>query len=131
MLCCLDMFLEMREAGLIQKARLGAQALPAREIVHMATAGGAKTLRRQNEMGVLAEGKRANIIFWDPGSFHAMPSDDPATNVVYAHAAADVMLTMVNGEILYEEGDLTTIDEEQLRRTVLEERRAVERRASF
>ena len=47
----LDQFMEMREAGLMQKIRLGAEALPARDIVRMATEGGAAALGWEKEMG--------------------------------------------------------------------------------
>ncbi len=124
-----DMFMEMREAGLIQKPRLRAQALPVADIVRMATLEGARTLRQEKEMGTLEKGKRANLIFLSPDRFHVISSKDPATNVVYSHEASDVMLTMVDGEILYEDGRLTTIDEAALRKTVVEQRQKLEERA--
>ncbi len=111
----LDQFMEMREAGLIQKPRLGAEALPARDVVAMATEGGARTLRRDHEMGTLDVGKRANIILVDQDSVHVVPSTDPAANVVYGHISSDVSMTIVNGRILFEDGDFTTIDADALR----------------
>jgi 5-methylthioadenosine/S-adenosylhomocysteine deaminase len=111
----LDQFMEMREAGLMQKIRLGAEALPARDIVRMATEGGARTLGWEKEMGTLEVGKRANMILVDQSGVHTLPSRDPATNLVYSNNASDVRMTIVNGEILLEDGKLTTIDEEQLK----------------
>ncbi|MEM7394701.1 MAG: amidohydrolase family protein, partial [Verrucomicrobiota bacterium] len=125
----LYMFLEMREAALIQKPRLGTDALSARAVVRMATEGGAETLNGQQEMGTLEPGKLANLIFIDPRSFHVVPSEDPATNVVYSFQGADVALTMVQGEILFEDGRLTTIDEELLFEQVRQERKALVERA--
>ena len=46
----LDQFVEMREAGLLQKLRLGARALTAREVVKMATEGGARALGGAKEI---------------------------------------------------------------------------------
>ena len=111
----LDAFLEMREAALMQKVRVGAEALPAREVVRLATEGGAKALGWEKEMGTLEVGKRANLILVSQDNVHTLPSADPATNVVYANSAADVLMTIVNGEILYEDGALTTLDEERLK----------------
>ncbi|MCS6771033.1 MAG: amidohydrolase family protein [Kiritimatiellae bacterium] len=127
----LDPFLEMREAGLLQKIRLGPAALPAREIVRMATEGGARALGWQDEMGTLEVGKRANLILVDPAGVSALPSADPLTNLVYSHAASDVRMTMVDGRILYEDGELTTIDEERLRDAVLRARARLMRKAGL
>lgn len=111
----LDQFMEMREAGLMQKIRLGAEALPARDIVRMATEGGAAALGWEKEMGTLEVGKRANMILVDQSSVHTLPSRDPSTNIVYSNTAGDVRMTIVDGQILMEDGQLTTIDEEKLK----------------
>jgi len=127
----LDMFLEMRQAGFAQKIRLGPEALPARAVVRMATEGGASALAWSDEMGTLAEGKRANIILVNPESVHVLPSADPATNLVYAHDAGDVLMTIVNGKILFEDGQLTAIDEDRLRSDVRKERKKLFQRAGL
>ncbi len=127
----LDQFLEMRLAGMMQKIRLGPDALSARDIVMMATEGGAKLLGWEDEMGTLDPGKRANLILVDQSSFHTLPSTDPATNVVYSNTAEDVVMTMVDGRILYEDGHLTTIDEDALRDTVRREARKLLERAGI
>jgi 5-methylthioadenosine/S-adenosylhomocysteine deaminase len=127
----LDTFLEMREAALLQKARLGPEALPAREVVRMATEGGAAALGLEDEMGTLEPGKRANIILVDQRGVHALPSEDPATNLVYACSASDVKMTVVDGEVLYENGELANIDEEALRTLVLRERKLLVKRAGL
>jgi len=125
----MDAFLEMREAALIQKPRLGPDALSARDVVRMATSMGAEALNWESEIGTLEEGKRANLILVRQDSVHVEPSGDPATNLVYSNAAADVRLTMVNGRILYEDGKLLTIDEDDLLATVRDERRKLMARA--
>lgn len=127
----LDQFMEMREAGLMQKIRLGAEALPARDVVMMATEGGAKTLGWQKEMGTLEVGKRANMIIVNQDSVHTIPSTDPATNVVYSNNACDVLMTIVDGKILFEDGQLTTIDEEKLRADVRRHRAKLMKRAGL
>jgi 5-methylthioadenosine/S-adenosylhomocysteine deaminase len=127
----LDMFTEMREAALMQKPRLGPAALPARDVVGMATLNGARTLGWEEEMGTLEEGKRANLILVNREALSATPPSDPATDLVYAHGASDVLLTMVNGEILFEDGRCTTIDEEALREEVRRERKRLVKRAGL
>jgi 5-methylthioadenosine/S-adenosylhomocysteine deaminase len=127
----LDQFLEMREAGLMQKIRLGPAALSARDVVMMATEGGARLLGWEKEMGTLDPGKRANIILVDQSGFHTLPSTDPATNVVYSNTAADVVMTIVDGKILFEDGRINTIDEEQLRDEVRYEQKELLVRAGI
>jgi len=127
----LDQFIEMREAGLMQKIRLGPAALSARDVVMMATEGGARLLGWENEMGTLDPGKRANIILVDQSGFHTLPSTDAATNVVYSNTAADVVMTIVDGKILYEDGRINTIDEEQLRDEVRYEQKELLKRAGI
>lgn len=127
----LDMFLEMREAGLMQKIRLGPDALPARSIVKMATEGGARALGWDNEMGTLEPGKRANLILVRQDSPSALPNDDPATNLVYSGSAADVLMTIVDGRILYEDGRVTTIEEERLRAEARHQRARLMKRTGF
>lgn len=127
----LDPFLEMREAGLMQKMRLGPHAMPARDIVAMATEGGAYALGWHREMGTLEIGKRANIILVEQNDFSVLPSADPATNIVYSNCSRDVVMTMVNGKILYEDGSLTTIDEDRLKAEVLVQRKKLFARAGL
>jgi len=127
----LDQFSEMRLAGLMQKIRLGPNALSARDVVMMATEGGARLLGWESEMGTLDPGKRANLILIDQSGLHTLPSTDPAANVVYTNTASDVVMTMVNGKILFEDGELTTIDEDKLKHTVRVERRNVLERAGL
>jgi 5-methylthioadenosine/S-adenosylhomocysteine deaminase len=127
----LDALMEMREAGLIQKPRLGPEALPARDIVRMSTELGAKAMGWADEMGTLEVGKRANLIIVDQDTLHAVPSDDPATNLVYSNTAADVQLTMINGRVVYRDGELTTIDEEKLRYDARQQMQALIQRADL
>ena len=127
----LDAFLEMREAALIQKPRIGPDRFPATDVVDIATRLGARALNWEHEMGTLEVGKRANLILVDQDSLHVVPSDDPATNLVYSNLGSDVKLTMVNGEILYRDGELLTIDEEKLKATVRDERIQLEQRAGL
>lgn len=127
----LDMFLEMREAALLQKIRLGAEALPAREVVRLATETAAEALHWEEEMGTLEEGKRANLILVDQDNVHVVPSENTAANLVYSAEAGDVVMTMVNGEILYEDGHLTRIDEEKVRAEAVRQRKKVFRRAGL
>ena len=127
----LDLFGEMRVAALVQKPLHGPAALTAAEAFHMATLGGARAMHWEDEMGSLEEGKRANLILVDPNSVHVLPSENAAANLVYAHDASDVVMTIVNGKILFEDGRLTTIDEDKLRAECREQRKKLFQRAGL
>lgn len=127
----LDIFAEMRLAGLIQKVRLGPDALPARDVVRMATQGGAEALGWGGETGVLEPGRRADLVLIDTDDLSILPDDDPAASVVYAAHPGAVALTMAAGRILYENGEFTTLDVERIRRDAREQRLKLARRAGL
>ena len=99
-----DMFVEMRLAMLIQRAVNRNEFLDANTMLELATMGGARVLRMQDEIGSLEPGKRADIIAADLSGSRQMPLTDPVSAVVTGVSAADVIFTMVNGKVLYERG---------------------------
>ena len=95
----LDVFAEMRLAALIQKPRLGADALPAGRVLELATLGGARALGREAEIGSIAAGKRADLVVLDLREPHLHPTiGDPVSLVVYAACASDVRDVFVDGK---------------------------------
>ncbi len=117
----LDIFQEMRLAGLIQKPRAGVKSLSAREIVRMATRGGAEAAGWGNELGTVKEGKLADLILIDLRKPHGVPVTDVATALVYAARATDVQTVLVDGRILMENRELKTLDAEAVVRRAEEE----------
>lgn len=111
----LDMFHEMRLAGYLQKLRHGANALPARQIVEMATIIGAACLSWENEIGSLEVGKKADLVLLKRAQLHAAPFNEEELygQIVYAMQARDVYLTMVNGRVCYRAGEVLNVDHEQ------------------
>ncbi len=109
----LDQFLEMRLAALIQKPIHGPAALPAEQVFEMATRGGAAAMHLSAETGSLEAGKKADLALVDLGRPHSMPSagKNIYSRLVYEAKASDVCLTMVDGRILFENGELQTVDE--------------------
>jgi 5-methylthioadenosine/S-adenosylhomocysteine deaminase len=100
----LDMFEEMRLAALLQAARLQPGALPARDALWMATRAGADTLGLGSELGSLEAGKRADLIVVARALPHVAPDPDPYGTLVYASRGADVRCTVVDGEVLVQDG---------------------------
>src|SRR5690606_30156330 len=101
---------EMRLAAVLQAVRLGPGALPARDVVWMATRGGARTLGLDDRIGAIVPGRAADLIVVDRRGTHQAPAADPYGVLVYASRASDVRTTVVEGRILVDEGRLTALD---------------------
>ncbi|NOY77886.1 MAG: amidohydrolase family protein [Calditrichaeota bacterium] len=110
----LDIFQEMRLAGLIQKPRLGAGSLSAKEIVHMATLGGARALGLEREIGSIEVGKRADLILLNLDRIHSFPSEDVFTTLVYSAQSTDVQTVIINGEIVMKDREILTLDRQEI-----------------
>jgi 5-methylthioadenosine/S-adenosylhomocysteine deaminase len=111
----LNLFEEMHLAALLQKwLRRDAEALPAREVLRMATIRGAQALKLDAEIGSLEVGKRADVIIVDAAQPHLAPRHDPIALLVYSAQAADVHTVLVDGRIVLEDRALVTMDEDAL-----------------
>lgn len=99
----LDMFEEMRLAAVLQAMRVHPGALPARDVVWMATRAGARTLGLEQDIGSIEVGKRADLIVVDRDRPHLAPGPDPYSTIVYAARGSDVRTTIVDGEVLVDE----------------------------
>ena len=106
----LDMFGEMRLAAVLQSVRLGPGLLPARDVVWMATRGGARTIGLDDDIGSIEVGKRADVIVVGRRGPHQAPAHDPYATLVYATSASDVRTTVVDGCVLMDHGQLTGLD---------------------
>jgi 5-methylthioadenosine/S-adenosylhomocysteine deaminase len=106
----LDMFEEMRLAAMLQAVRCGPGALPARDVLWMATRGGARTLGQDDDLGSIQPGKRADLIVVDRDRPHLATSPDPYSTLVYAARGDDVVTTIVDGEVLVEKGLPVRVD---------------------
>ena len=105
----LDAFTEMRLAALIQKPRLGPEALPAAQVLELATLGGARALGLEAEIGSIEPGKRADITVLDLGGPHEQPAEaDLISRIVYSARAADVRHVVVDGRVVVQGGALKT-----------------------
>lgn len=99
----LDMWDEMRTASFLQKSATGDPcAVPAYEVLKMATVHGAAALGRAGELGIVAEGALADVIVVDLQKPHLQPMHDLVSNLVYCGKAADVQTVVVDGEVVVE-----------------------------
>ena len=123
----LDLFEEMRFALLMQRASLeDAEAVTARDVVRLATLGGAEAIGLSSQIGSLTPGKQADLIAVRLDRPHAVPATDPYAALVYTARAEDVLFTLCNSEILYDSGVWPTLDAP----AILGEARAVRAKVS-
>ena len=115
----LDMFIEMRVASLIHKYRLGAEALPAEDVLGMATNGGAAALGLADTIGSLEVGKKADVIVLDDGGLVAAPivdfeADDPVKRIVSSFSSTSVQTSVIDGRLVMKDRELLTMNEEEV-----------------
>jgi cytosine/adenosine deaminase-related metal-dependent hydrolase len=113
----LDMFEEMRLAAVLQSLRLHPGALPARDVLWMATRAGARTLGLEAEIGSIEAGKQADVIVVDRDRPHLAPGTDPYSTIVYAARGSDVRTTIVDGEVLVDEFQPVRVDRAEVVRS--------------
>ena len=107
----LDMFEVMRGAAMTARvASEDAAALPASAALMMATLCGARAQGRAEECGMLKVGMDADIVLVDFSAPHLMPCHNVLNGLVFSAKGGDVAMTMVRGQILYQNGIFPTID---------------------
>jgi len=110
----LDMFTEMRMAALLQKVLRGSQALPALTALRMATTSGARALGLADQIGAVEVGKRADLQLVRLDRLHTTPQPDPISTIVYAAEASDVETVIIDGQIVMRDGQLLTLNEQNV-----------------
>jgi cytosine/adenosine deaminase-related metal-dependent hydrolase len=109
-----DLFLEVKQALLVARGRHGPEAMTAREALRLGTRGGAAVLR-QDGIGALEPGKRADIAVWRLDGLELAGADDPVAGLVFA-APHRVDRLFVAGEEIVRDGRLVRADEAEIAR---------------
>ncbi len=115
-----DMFEVMKFASLLQKiTRLDATALPAYEVLKMATIKGAKSLGLEKEIGSLEAGKKADLIIVNLNKLRTTPvlfgeNFNVISHLVYACHGDDVETAFVDGKVVMEDRVLSNVDEQEI-----------------
>ncbi|MDT7581507.1 MAG: 5-methylthioadenosine/S-adenosylhomocysteine deaminase, partial [Pseudonocardiales bacterium] len=106
-----DMLETMKTAALLQKVHhLQATALTAREVLHMATIGGARALGMADEIGSLEPGKAADLVLFPEHSPSLANIHDPYQKIVYCASVRDVAQVWVGGEAVVVDAQVQTVD---------------------
>ena len=111
----LDLFEAMKFTALLQKGYLeNPECLPAYEVLKMATINGAKALGLDSKIGSIEVGKLADIIIIDIDDIKIKPVNDLISEIVYNVKGNNVCTTIVNGNILMENGSLVNNREDEI-----------------
>ena len=102
----LDMLEEMRFGLLLQRGvnRQGRAMIAARDILALATMGGARALGLSGRIGSLQPGLEADITVLGLHGPRYAPINDVTSAVIYRGTAHDILWTMVAGRIVYDAG---------------------------
>ena len=116
----LSMFEEMKTMSLLAKvASNDPTVLTPKEAITMATRHGALAQGRE-DCGLIKEGFKADLVLIKLDSPNMNPVYNMLNNLVLAATDMDIAMTMVDGKVLYRDGEFTTIDLERVIRGVEE-----------
>jgi len=108
-----NMFEEIKLTSLLQKVATGrADALHARDVLIMATGNGYRAYKLEG--GELKPGMLADVILLDRKRFNYIPTYNALHSVVYASYGCEVTHTIIDGELIMEDGVVLTLDEEKV-----------------
>jgi 5-methylthioadenosine/S-adenosylhomocysteine deaminase len=85
------------------------------EFLHAATRGGARAIRRADDLGQLKPGAAADLILLDLDTHAFTPLNDLTRQLVFCEDGSSVRTTIVHGEVVFEDGRVSRIDERALR----------------
>ena len=117
-----DLFLEVKQAMLVARARGGPKAMTARDALRLGTRGSAAVLGRE-DIGQLSPGKRADLAVWRTDVLELGGADDPVAGLVFS-GPHRVDRLYVGGEEIVRDGHLVRAEEDEIAR---EHRRQAQR----
>jgi len=111
-----NMLQELQRCMLVHRIKSGVDSMPAKDVLRIATRGGADVLGR-NDIGSIEPGKAADIALFDLNSLaYAGAMSDPVAALLFCGYDHRAWLTMVNGKIVVRDKKLIGIDELELKR---------------
>ncbi|MCR4925187.1 MAG: amidohydrolase [Clostridiales bacterium] len=110
----LNLFEELKLFATLYKAtNYDATAITPQQALRCATLNGAISQGREN-CGKIKVGNCADIVVINTDSPNMQPIHNMLNNIVYSLSSDDILLTMVDGEVLYENGEYTKLDIEKI-----------------
>src|SRR6476659_5331089 len=114
--------LEVLKYGVLQPKAVAQdpRVFNARDVLRVATAGGAKALGLSADLGALDVGRLADMFLFDPYRLKTVPMHDPISTLVYAGSQSNVHTVIVDGNVVLDAGRFPNIDEDAFVREVQE-----------
>lgn len=84
------------------------------EVLKFATEGGAQATGLSQEIGTIQEGKKADIVIINLNNTTHLPLNNILRQLVYCEDGGNVETVIVDGQVVVEDGQITTIDENSL-----------------
>jgi 5-methylthioadenosine/S-adenosylhomocysteine deaminase len=131
-----NLFSEMKLASLaLNMKNQDPTFMPTWKVLRMATIEGAEAIGLDREIGSLEEGKKADLILMDLQKPSMMPVlRDPVRNIVpnlvLSARGDEVAMSIIDGQVIYENGQITTIAEDELLASIQQVSEDVSARAS-
>lgn len=106
-------------AKLQKLAQHDRRVMPAKDVVEMATRGGARAIHMDDRIGSLEVGKLADLLVIDTHSVNMIPMYDVYSALVYAANAHDVRTVIINGRQVVRDRQVLTVDVQKVKRDML------------
>jgi 5-methylthioadenosine/S-adenosylhomocysteine deaminase len=114
-----DMFETMKTTAILHKGiNRNPTLMPAEKVLEMATIEGAKALSWESEIGSIEAGKKADLVIINLKKPHLCPVYNESSHLVYAVKSSDVETVIINGKIIMENRELTTLNIDNVMDTV-------------
>ena len=109
---------EIKLAGLLSKNLRGAEnGITLRELLFASTRGGALSQGR-DDAGIIKDGYRADMILVDVRMPNMYPHNDLLSNIVYSMSPQNIKITIIDGNVVYKDGEFMHVDLERVRHEV-------------
>ncbi len=110
----LNFFEELKTMSLLAKVKCqDPTVITPKEALRCATLNGALAQGRKN-CGLIKEGFRADMVMLKTDTANMVPKHSILNNIVLSATDSDIAMTIVDGKILYKDGEYTTIDIEKV-----------------
>jgi len=119
--------------GMFKDSRLDETLIPAELALEMGTLMGARAVQWEDEIGSLAEGKKADIAIFNAAELEWLPLNDPVQNLVYSASGLSAYCVLVGGQVVVDEGgrvsSIKENEDEFMQAIEISAKRSVERSA--
>jgi 5-methylthioadenosine/S-adenosylhomocysteine deaminase len=111
----MDLPAAIRQTVILQKhEQRNPEAVPGDLALRMATQNGARAIGLE-KTGVIAPGYAADLILIDTDRPHFLPRHNLISSLVHCAKASDVTHVIVDGQLIYRNGELLTLDEDRIK----------------